>query len=123
MPLAKAKQLRQKTKDDILKQLNDYKAELASLRVDQITGGSASKIGKIKSVRRSIAVVKTVLQEQTRAALRKHFNSAKYKPLDLRPKKTRAIRRQLTRKEASRITLRQRKHRIHFPKRVFAVKA
>lgn len=38
-------------------------------------------------------------------------------PLDLRYKKTRAIRRRLTTKEASAITEKQHKKNIHFPKR------
>ena len=39
-----------------------------------------------KSVRKSIARAKTVLHEQTRAAVRKHYQDSKYKPLDLRKK-------------------------------------
>lgn len=44
-------------------------------------------------------------------------------PLDLRYKKTRAIRRRLTTKEASAITERQHKKQIHFPARKYALKA
>ncbi|EGD82971.1 60S ribosomal protein L35 [Salpingoeca rosetta] len=123
MPMAKAKQLRQKTKAEMLKQLDDYKAELASLRVEQVTGNSASKLGKIKSVRKSVAVVKTVLHEATRAAVRKHYAGAKYKPLDLRRKLTRAMRRRLTKREANAKTARQIKRERAFPKLVYAVKA
>ena len=43
-------------------------------------------------MRRSIARVLTVHNQMQKAALRKHFRGRKYKPLDLRPKKTRAIR-------------------------------
>ena len=38
----------------------------------------------------------TVINELQRTALRKHYQGKKYKPLDLRAKKTRAIRRRLT---------------------------
>jgi hypothetical protein len=44
-------------------------------------------------------------------------------PLDLRYKKTRAIRRRLTTKEQSAITVKQHKKNIHFPARRFALKA
>ena len=44
-------------------------------------------------------------------------------PLDLRHKKTRAIRRRLTHKEANLITEKQHKKDIHFPARKFALKA
>ena len=44
-------------------------------------------------------------------------------PLDLRYKKTRAIRRRLTKKESSAITERTHKKLVHFPARKFALKA
>ena len=46
---------------------------------------------------------------------------AKHLPLDLRPKRTRALRRRLTRFEAKLVTLRQLKRRLNFPRRRFAV--
>ena len=49
--------------------------------------------------------------------------SIRYIPLDLRPKKTRALRRQLTAHEASIKTKRQQKKDAHFSQRVFAIKA
>ncbi len=45
----------------------------------------------------------------------------KHLPLDLRPKKTRAIRRRLTKFESKLLTLRQLKRKLNFPKRKFAV--
>lgn len=44
----------------------------------------------------SIAQVLTVISQTQKAALRKAYENKKYLPLDLRPKKTRAIRRRLT---------------------------
>lgn len=44
----------------------------------------------------SIAQVLTVISQTQKAALRKAYEKKKYLPLDLRPKKTRAIRRRLT---------------------------
>ena len=44
-------------------------------------------------------------------------------PLDLRYKKTRAIRRRLTHNEKTAITEKQHKRQIHFPQRKYALKA
>lgn len=49
-----------------------------------------------KVVRLSIAQVLTVISQKQKAALREAYKKKKYLPLDLRPKKTRAIRRRLT---------------------------
>ena len=45
----------------------------------------------------------------------------KHLPLDMRPKRTRAIRRRLTKYESKLVTLRVLKRRLNFPKRTFAV--
>ncbi|RLM75635.1 60S ribosomal protein L35 [Panicum miliaceum] len=49
-----------------------------------------------KVVRISIALVLTVIFQKQKAALREAYKKKKLLPLDLRPKKTRAIRRRLT---------------------------
>lgn len=49
-----------------------------------------------KVVRLSIAQVLTVISQTQKATLREAYSKKKYMPLDLRPKKTRAIRRRLT---------------------------
>lgn len=49
-----------------------------------------------KVVRTSIARVLTVISQKQKAALREAYKNKKLLPLDLRPKKTRAIRRRLT---------------------------
>lgn len=51
------------------------------------------------------------------------MQNKKQKPLDLRPKKTRAIRRALTKHEKNLKTPKQLKKLRAFPKRVFAVKS
>lgn len=51
------------------------------------------------------------------------LQNKKYKPLDLRPKKTRAIRKALTPHEASLKTAKELKKMRAFPQRKFAVKA
>ena len=89
----------------------------------KVTGGAPNKLSKIKVVRKSIALVLTVISQNQKKALREAYASKvraealswallapasacdltsgvqKRKPLDLRPKKTRAIRRALTPKQ------------------------
>jgi large subunit ribosomal protein L35e len=99
----------------LAKQLTELKTELLTLRVQKIAGGSASKLTKMyvytsplsfhsiwvssthsNTVRKSIARVLTVTNQKLRQGTRDHYKKKKYLPLDLRPKKTRAIRRRLT---------------------------
>ncbi|KAI3426662.1 uncharacterized protein J3R85_009716 [Psidium guajava] len=124
MARIKVHELRQKTKAELLDQLRDLKAELALLRVAKVTGGAPNKLSKIKVVRLSIAQVLTVISQRQKAALREAFKKKKYLPLDLRPKKTRAIRRRLTKYQvASLKTEREKKKEMYFPVRKYAIKA
>ncbi|KAI0322447.1 ribosomal protein L35 [Amylostereum chailletii] len=143
----KAYELQSKSKNDLGKQLVELKNELLSLRVQKIAGGSASKLTKINGVRKSIARVLTVTNQKQRQNLRDFYKGKKYLPLDLRAKKTRAIRRRLTpvrlvffslvlhllvlhlitepflQHEKHAKTVKQHKKDIHFPLRKYAVKA
>jgi large subunit ribosomal protein L35e len=119
----KTGQLWGKNKDDLMKQLDELKTELGQLRVQKISGGAASKLTKIHDLRKSISRVITVINANQRAQLRLFYKNKKYLPLDLRPKLTRALRRRLTKHEASLVTEKQQKKRIHFPQRKYAVKA
>eukprot|EP00178_Gracilaria_changii_P014297 TRINITY_DN40394_c0_g1_i1.p1 TRINITY_DN40394_c0_g1~~TRINITY_DN40394_c0_g1_i1.p1 ORF type:complete len:124 (-),score=17.48 TRINITY_DN40394_c0_g1_i1:93-464(-) len=122
MAKVKAKELRGKKKDELTSQLKDLKTELASLRVAKVTGGAQTKLSKIHTVRKSIARVLTVINQTQKENLRRYYKNRKYKPKDLRPKKTRAMRRQLTPHEKSIKTSKQlRKERL-FPMRKYAVK-
>jgi large subunit ribosomal protein L35e len=87
------------------------------------------------SVRKSIARVLTVINQKQRQNLREFYKKSKCEspskpgvlvvaltvdadlPLDLRYKKTRAIRRRLTHNEANAITEKAHKKAIHFPAR------
>ncbi|RPB28451.1 60S ribosomal protein L35 [Terfezia boudieri ATCC MYA-4762] len=122
MPGVKAAQLWSKNKTELTKQLDDLKSELQQLRVQKMTGGAASKLTKIHDVRKAIAKVLTVINVQQRHQLRLFYKGKKYLPLDLRPKKTRAIRRRLTAYESSLKTAKEKKKQTHFPQRKFAVK-
>ncbi|KAJ3088114.1 60S ribosomal protein L35 [Quaeritorhiza haematococci] len=123
MAKVKTYELRNKTKAELTKQLDELKQELASLRVQKVAGGAASKLAKIHDVRKSIARVMTVISQTQREQLRIFYKGKKYLPLDLRVKKTRAIRRRLTKGEAEAKTLKQQKKAMHFPLRKYALKA
>lgn len=95
--------LRSQNKAELMKQLEELKQELASLRVQKIAGGASSKVTKIHDVRKNIARVLTVINQSQREAVREHYKG-KRTPLDLRVKQTRAIRRKLSKHEATKIT-------------------
>nr|GEU92401.1 60S ribosomal protein L35 [Tanacetum cinerariifolium] len=117
MARIKVHELRGKSKADLFSQLKDLKAELALLRVAKVTGGAPNKLSKIKVVRTSIAQVLTVISQTQKATLREAYKNKKYMPLDLRHKKTRAIRRRLTKHQASLKTEREKKKEKYFPLR------
>ena len=111
------------SKDELLKTLTDLRKELSELHVAKVTDGAASKIAKIKSVRKSIARVLTVHNQQQKTGLRKASEGAKYLPKDLRSKKTRALRRALTKAERGKKTLKAKKAYAAFPKVKYTIKA
>merc|ERR1711992_461700 len=123
MPKIKCSDLRTKKKEELTKQLEDLKTELGSLRVAKVTGGAASKLSKIRVVRKSIARVYIVMHQKQKENHRKFYKGKKYKPLDLRPKKTRAIRKALSSHEKSLKAAKQLHAMRSFPQRKYAVKA
>uniref|UniRef100_A0A0V0G365 Large ribosomal subunit protein uL29 n=1 Tax=Triatoma dimidiata TaxID=72491 RepID=A0A0V0G365_TRIDM len=123
MGKVKCSELRTKDKKDLLKQLDELKTELTNLRVAKVTGGAASKLSKIRVVRKAIARVYIVMHQKQKENLRKLFKNKKYKPLDLRPKKTRAMRRALTKHEKKIKTQKEIRKRSAFPPRKYALKA
>merc|ERR1711957_388684 len=80
-------------------------------------------LSKIKSTRKAIARVLTVLSEKRIAAAREQFKNAKKAPRDLRMKRTRAARKALTPAEAKKMTLKQQKKHDNFKMRKFALLA
>merc|ERR1711933_232953 len=97
-----------------LKTLAENRKSLADLHVAKVTGGAASKIAKIKGVRKSIARVLTVHNQQQKEGLRKAAAGSKYMPKDLRAKKTRAMRRALTKAERTQKTQKQKRMEAAF---------
>merc|ERR1740123_2696924 len=120
MVKVKVHELRQKSRSDLEGQLKDLKQELAALRVAKVTGGASNKLSKIKVVRLAIAQVLTVITQTQRSELKKAFEGKKYQPLDLRQKKTRALRRALSKEDAALRTVKQAKKAAYFPIRKFA---
>lgn len=119
----KCSELRTKDKKELFKQLEELKTELTNLRVAKVTGGVASKLSKIRVVRKAIARVYIVYHQKMKVNLRNHYKNKKYKPLDLRTKKTRAMRKALTKHEAKIKTRKEIRKKSLFPPRVYAVKA
>ncbi|KAI8427777.1 hypothetical protein MSG28_002193 [Choristoneura fumiferana] len=118
----KCSELRTKDKKELFKQLEELKTELTHLRVSKVTGGAASKLSKIRVVRKAIARVYIVYHQKMKVNLRNHYKNKKYKPLDLRPKKTRAMRKALTPHEAKLKTRKEiRKKSLFPPRRLWGV--
>merc|ERR1712086_722380 len=104
-------------------ELDELKAELAQLRVAKVAGGAASKLAKIKVVRKSIARVLTVYNQKQKTEARKTYAKKKYLPLDLRAKKVRKLRRALKVEQKFAKTTKQKTKESNFPQRRFAVTA
>ncbi|CUM67673.1 uncharacterized protein PRCAT00005375001 [Priceomyces carsonii] len=113
-------ELRTKSKDQLEQQLVELKQELANLKVQKLQKPS---LPRIHTVRKNIARVLTVINLNQREAVKAFYAGKKYQPKDLRLKKTRAIRRHLSKFEKKQITEKARKQKIAFPQRKYAIKA
>lgn len=63
------------------------------------------------------------MHQSSKQELRKYYEGKKYLPLDMRPKKTRALRRALTKNQIDKKTTKGAKKAKHFPLKKYAVKA
>ncbi|KAJ2826949.1 60S ribosomal protein L35, L29, partial [Coemansia erecta] len=102
----KVADLREKSQAELTQTLDQYKRELLDLKVQQVAGASDAKSSKIHDMRKNIARVLTVITQQNRDAVRAKYAGKKHIPKDLRAKKTRALRRAMTKSELSRKTVR-----------------
>lgn len=69
MAKIKAHELREKSKEELMKQLDDLKNELSQLRVAKVSGqGGPSKLAKIKVIRKAIARTLTVYNQNERVS-------------------------------------------------------
>merc|ERR1712130_65817 len=103
--------------------------ERAQARAQQLArakvsgSGAASKLARICTVRKTIARVLTVINQTQKAEIRKLYQGKKYKPTDLRPKKTRALRRRLNKHQEGLKTSKQQNKERLYKQRKFALKA
>ena len=104
--------------------LDRLKEELRTLRNAKASSGSASKLAKIKGVRKNFARNLTALnrKERDRLAGSLHTGSKK-RAIFLRSKLTRAVRRQLTTHQKSKKIVKTQKKESNFPLRKFGIKA
>merc|ERR1712062_619356 len=93
--------LREESKENLTAKLGELRQELATLKVAKVTAQSASKLGKINVVRKDIAKVLTVINQTRKAELQKLYRGKNVKPVDLKPRKTRALRKRLNKHESS----------------------
>ena len=138
-----AAEYRKKNTTELLADLKKLREELQTIRFTKVTGTAVSKLSKIKSLRKQIARILTIIRENKKSevisklltketkevvdgketSVSKTIKNLKMKhlPLDLRPKKTRAIRRKMTKFESKLLTLKLFKRKLSFPMRKFAV--
>ncbi|ODV77075.1 uncharacterized protein CANTADRAFT_8232 [Suhomyces tanzawaensis NRRL Y-17324] len=119
-PAVRTFELRTKSKEQLQNQLVELKQELANLKVQKLQKPS---LPAIHTVRKNIARVLTIINLNQRESVREFYAGKKYQPKDLRAKKTRALRRALTKEEKNKETVKARKQRIAYPQRRFAIKA
>ena len=114
---------RGKSKDDLLKNLKECKTELSQLRVAKQSQSAASKVAKIRVLRKNVARILTVLSQKERDVLKKLYaKKPKAMPKELRAKLTKSRRLGLSKSEKSRKTSRALKKASKYPLRKFAVK-
>ena len=138
-----ATEYRKKNNTELIADLKKLREDLQTIRFSKVTGTAVSKLSKIKTLRKQIARVLTIIRENKKTevinSLRTRVTKEvkdgkeeeikttiknlkmKHIPIDLRPKKTRAMRRRLTKFQSKKLTLKQLKRKLNFPMRKFAV--
>ena len=119
--MVKASVLRKKNEEQLNKDLEEFRKNLAELKFNKVSASQQMKVSKLRTVRKDIARVLTVLNTLKKDQAREQFAKAKYQPFDLRAKKTRKLRRKLTKNQRNLTTLKERKRAENFPQRKFAV--
>ena len=119
--MVKAANLRKKTQEELEKDLDDFRKNLSELRFSKVSASQQMKVAKLRTVRKDIARVLTILNTMKKDDAREAHKKDKFQPYDLRKKLTRKLRRRLTRKQLTAVTLRTQKRFENFPKRKYAV--
>ena len=118
----KVKELKTKDEKALKEELAKLKEELSKAKLSKVSATSQVKASKIGYLRKSIARVLTFINMKRKALSAKKYLTKKHKPLDMRPKKTRALRRKMTKYEKSRKPARTIKRLGANPMRKFAIK-
>merc|ERR1712196_414437 len=110
--------------EDLGKGLDKLKEELNQLRVAKVAGGTSSKLGRIRVVRKAIAKYLTVINEKYRKEVKDSFKGKDEdkKPYSIRAKRTRAIRKRLTKNQNNKKTIKEWKKVKNFPARKFTLR-
>ena len=138
-----AKEYRKKNNTDLLTDLKKLREDLQNIKFSKQSGTAVAKLSKIKTLRKQIARVLTIIRENKKEEVIKNLRTKitkkendskeeevkttiknlkmKHITLDLRTKLTRAMRRRMTKFERKLVTLRQLKRKLNFPTRKFAV--
>jgi len=119
--------------------VDELQKELSTLRVSKVSSGVASKLSKIKVVRKAIARSLTFINAKNRTEVKnmykdrkalKAYNEEKStswrfsdKPYACRERETRAKRRAMSKKQKNLKSLRFTKKNDNFPQRYFAIRA
>merc|ERR1712001_145012 len=119
----RAAELRNEDKAALEAKLAEFRQELATLQVAKVTSGGPSKLGKIHSVRKSIAKVLTVINQARKAELQKFYRGKTIRPVDLKPRKTRALRKRLNKHEETLKSLKTVRREQKTAKKMYAIKA
>ena len=125
---------------ELLQELKKQREELQNIRFTKVSGTAVAKLSKIKVLRKNIARILTVINNNSKQKvvndLRNRYRKegeevvldrtvknlkSKRLPTNLRMKKTRAMRRSLTKSQQKRVNVRVLKQRLNFPMRKFAV--
>merc|ERR1711971_876850 len=116
-------ELRTKTRRELLTQVDELKKELHQLRVAQVSGGAPAKVANIRTTRKNIARIYTIISQITKQKVREEYARQKRTllPLDLRQKLTRKERLRLPKALRFKKTVKQRQLIKKFPRRKFAV--
>ena len=138
-----ATEYRKKNNTELLADLKKLREELQTIRFTKVTGTAVSKLSKIKGLRKQIARILTIIRENKKqevisklltketkevvdgkeTSVSKTIKNLKMKhlPLDLRPKKTRAIRRKMTKFESKLLTLKLFKRKLSCTAHIIAL--
>ena len=116
--------IRESDSQTIRANIEKLKNDLRTLRNSKAASGSATKLAKIKLVRRNIARNLTILNQKERKTLsdKSHSGSVK-RPIFLREKLTRAYRRQLTKHQRTKKIAKTQKKALNFPLRKYGLRA